>query len=197
VDAPSRGSEYLAQMNYTPSKKMDMYIRFREKDKEKNHNLPDAIDYPAPTRQLNYRYNISYKITDGVKLQNRVELIQYKNEDGNWENGYLGYQDITYRKLGSKVSVTLRYALFDTKAYDSRIYAYESDIPGSYSIPSYYYKGTRAYLMVNYDITRKIEFWVRIAQTYYSNKNIISEGSLTEIRGSAKTEVKGQLRVRF
>ncbi len=197
VNAPSYGSDYLGQLNYTPSKKMDMYFRVHAKDKFKNHNVTDLIDYIVPVRQVNYRYNIAFRITDAVKLTDRVEIVNYKNENGETENGYLVYQDITYKKLGSKLSFTARYALFDTKSYDSRIYAFETDVPGSFTIPSYYYKGSRAYLLVSYDIGRNVEIWARIAQTYYSNQNVISAGSLSEIQGNTKTEVRFQVRVRF
>ena len=197
ISAPSQGSDWLAQVNYTPSKKLDIYFRVKQKDKFTNFNVPDEIDYLVPTRQINYRFNISYTISPSFKLKNRAEYLTWDDGTGNKEEGFLIYQDLTYKKLGNPLSLTLRYALFQTDSYDSRMYTYENDIPGSYSIPSYYYHGARTYLMLNYDITRKVEIWVRWAQTYYSNKNIISEGSLTEIKGNTKTEIKAQLRIKF
>jgi len=198
VDAPSTGSEWLAQINYTPNKKFDMYARVKQKDKFTTSNVPDEIDFIVPFRQTNYRWHVSYQISPSLKLRNRIEYILLDDKSKTEkENGYLIYQDVVYKKMGSKISFAFRYALFDTKSYDARVYAYETDIPGSYSIPSYYYKGTRTYLMLNYDITRHIEVWLRWSQTYYSNKNIISEGSLSEIKGNTKSEVKAQVQVKF
>ncbi len=111
--------------------------------------------------------------------------------------GYLIYQDATYKRMGSKISFALRYALFDTKSYESRIYAYENDIPGSWSIPAYYNKGNRVYAMLSYNITRHIELWLRWSQTYYSNQSVISEGTLNEIEGHSKNEIKVQMRLKF
>jgi len=34
ANAPSNGNDYMAQLNYTPSKKVDMYFRIRERDKQ-------------------------------------------------------------------------------------------------------------------------------------------------------------------
>lgn len=198
VNAPSNGSDYVAQLNYTPSKKTDMYFRIRERNKQKNTTEADAIiDYLVPVEQINYRFNISYTILPSVKLKNRVELIDYKLDNNKTQKGYLAYQDVSYNKVGSPLSVTLRYSIFQTDSYNTRIYAYESDMPGAYSILSNYDRGSRFYIMLDYNLTRKIEIWVRYAQTYYDNKRVISEGALTEIQGNTKSEIKAQLKFKF
>lgn len=194
----SYGTDYLAQMNYTPSKKLDMYFRIRERHYQKNTSDPEAdIDYLGPVKQVNYRFNIGYSILPSVKLKNRIELVDYKLENNRTQKGYLAYQDFNYNKVGSPISVTLRYALFQTDSYDSRIYAYESEIPGVYSILANYYRGSRFYILLDYNITKRIELWVRYSQTFYDNKDVISEGSLSEIQGNTKSEIKAQLRFRL
>ncbi|HEY0031343.1 MAG TPA: helix-hairpin-helix domain-containing protein, partial [Bacteroidia bacterium] len=196
--APSYGNDYMAQFNYTPSKKVDMYVRIRQRDKQKNSNDADAlIDYLVPVKQTNYRIHISYSVLPSIKFKNRIELIDYKFNKDKTEKGYLVYQDITYNKLGKPLSITLRYALFQTDSYDARIYAYENDVPGSYSIPAYYNRGSRFYIMLDYNLTRRIELWLRYSQTFYDNQRIISEGSLTEINGNTKSEVRAQVRFKF
>ena len=196
VDAPSHGTDWLAQINFTPSKKLDMYFRVRQRDKSANYSVPNELDYLVPTQQVNYRYEISYTISRALRFRNRIEYIDW-TDGTKKEKGCLIYQDIIYKVPKTHLTLTGRYALFDTDGYDSRLYAFESEIPGSYSIPSYYYRGSRTYLMLNYEIGRNIEVWLRWAQTYYSNQNVISTGSLTEIDGNAKTEIKAQVRVRF
>jgi len=197
VNAPSFGNDYMAQFNYTPSKKIDMYLRIRSRDKQKNTSDAVVIDYLVPVKQSNYRFNISYTITPSIKLKNRIELIDYKLDNNKTQKGYLVYQDIVYSKLGKPLSVTLRYALFETDSYDARIYAYENDVPGSYSIPAYYNRGSRFYIMLDYNLTKRIELWFRYSQTVYDNKQIISEGSLTEIQGNTKSEIRAQLKFKF
>lgn len=198
VNAPSHGTDYMAQLNYTPSKKFDAYVKIRSRSKYKNTNeVVDDIDFIVPYVQTNYRINTSFSVIPSVRLKNRLEFLDYKLDDGKTQKGFLIYQDVTYNKIGSKLSVSLRYALFQTDTYDARIYAYENDMPGAYSIPAYYDRGSRFYLLLDYNITRKIEVWVRYAQTVYDNKKIISEGSLTEIQGNTKSEIKAQLRFKF
>ena len=90
------------------------------------------------------------------------------------------------------MSFSFRYALFETDSYNSRIYAYENDVLYSYSISSYYFRGSRAYLTLNYNITQKMEIWLRYEHTFYNNKDVIGSG-LTQIQGGVKSEVKAQV----
>lgn len=198
VNAPSVGNDYMAQLNYTPSKKFDAYFKIRSRSKYKNTSADiNDIDFIVPYEQTNYRINTSFTILPSVKLKNRIEMVDYKVDANKTQKGYLVYQDITYSKLGSKFSGSLRYALFQTDSYDARLYAYENDMPGAYSIPAYYYRGSRFYILLDYNVTRKIEIWLRYSQTVYDNKKIISEGSLTEINGNTKSEIKAQIRFKF
>ncbi|MGB3949201.1 MAG: helix-hairpin-helix domain-containing protein [Bacteroidia bacterium] len=195
----SYGTDYLAQINYTPSKKTDMYFRIRERNFLRTSAAEDdaIIDYLAPVQQTNYRFNISYSILPSIKLKNRIELVDYKVNTHKTEKGYMAYQDVTYNKIGTPLSVSLRYALFHTDTYDARIYAFESEIPGVYSILANYYRGSRFYILLDYNLTRKIEIWVRYSQTFYDNKTAISTGSLSEINGNTKSELKAQVRFKF
>jgi hypothetical protein len=198
VNAPSHGNDYLAQLNYTPSKKFDAYFRIRTRNKFTNTTATvNGIDYLVPYAQTNYIFNLSYTILPSVKLKNRVELVDYKTDQNKTEKGYVIYQDVTFNKMGKPLSFTLRYALFQTDTYNARIYVYENDIPGVYSIPAYYYRGSKFYLMLDYNITRNIEFWIRYSQTVYDNQKVISAGSLTEINGNTKSEIRAQLKFKF
>jgi hypothetical protein len=198
VDAPSSGYDALFQVNYTPSKTVDMYFRVRDRIRSRNITGEDAleIDYPIGQHQTNYRFDVSYKISPSFKLRNRVECVTFDQPNQARENGYVILQDIVYKPMSKPLSFSFRYALFDTDGYYSRIYAYESDVLYSFSIPAYYYKGSRSYLTLQYDVTRKIDLWFRIAQFYYSNRETTGSG-LTEIQGHHRTDFRVQMRFKF
>lgn len=194
-DAFSESRTYFIQVNYTLNKKFETYIRFRQKDKWINtRGLPDeAFDLISSLRQSNVRWNLKYRISPSLELRNRIEMVSLRDEDG-----FLATQDLIWQPLRfRRFSLTGRYALFDSKSFGSRIYIYEADIPGTYSIPSYFHKGNRIYAMVHYPISRKFEIWVRWSQTYYANRSSISPGSLSEINGNKKNDVKFQVRMSF
>ncbi len=197
VDAPSKGYEYLAQLTFSPSKTLEAYFRVRRQMKEINTNDDElTVDYLDEYSTTNYRFNITYRISPSIQLRSRVENVVYERGNDGKEKGWLMYQDITYKALKSPVSLSFRYALFDTDSYNARIYAYENDVLYAFSIPAHYYKGSRTYLTLRYNVVRGIDIWLRYAVTFYNNKSIISSGT-SEIQGSTKSEIKAQIRFRF
>lgn len=194
VDAPSNGHDMSAQLTYKHSKTALVYFKYRQKFKYLN-GTESAIKNILLTEKNNYRIHIQYAISPSVTLKNRVEFVTY-SIDGDLKNGFMIYQDITWRPKETPWALSFRYALFDTDSYDERIYAYENDVLYAYSIPSYYYRGSRAYILVKYSLGRNIDLWFRYAQTYYNNKQIIGSG-LDEIQGKLKSEIKAQIRVKF
>lgn len=92
------------------------------------------------------------------------------------------------------MSAGIRLQYFETDGYNSRIYAYENDVLYSYSIPAFFDKGFRYYFNLNYDLGKKISFWLRLAQTVYQDKGSVGSG-LDEINGNRRTELKLQARL--
>jgi len=76
------------------------------------------------------------------------------------------------------------------------VYAYENDVLYAFSFPFYADKGTRAYLLARYRLSRSIDLYARLAQTIYTNRNKSGSG-LDLIEGNARTEIKAQMRIRF
>ena len=201
VYAPSRGFDYFAQLNYTPTKTIDMYFRVRTKVKQKNTpEVVKYIDYLVNTERSNYRFNISYSLSPEWKFANRIEYIVYKEQSQSTSNGYLVYQDVKFKPQGWKLSLLARYMLFQTESYDARIYTYENDVMYANSIPSFSGKGSRFFALLNYEVSRNIEIWLRYSQTYFTNPNnfvITNSGSLDTVLGNKRSEIKAQVRISF
>ncbi len=195
VDAPSQGHEFLFQPNYKPNKQMEVYARFRQQLRQKNSRDSDGtITSIEDVLQRNYRLNFSYQVTESIQLKSRIEYMTIHRESNTPEQGMLFTQDIVFKPKTLPFDISLRYALFDTDSYDSRIYTYESNALYVFSVPSYYYQGTRAYVMVRYSFLRKFDLWVRYGGFYYTNRKSLSSGS-EEITGNRKQDVTVQLRM--
>ena len=192
VNAPSRGSDYLLQADYKISRAIKMYLRYKSETKEQELSESSAIN---EKRKDNFRFHINYKEGENWSFANRFEksLIDFEN---NRTSGYMLYQDIKYKPLFGKFSFTSRYVLFNTPDYDNRIYAYENDVLYGYSIPAYYGKGSKIYLVAKCNVIRNLDFWIRIAQTTYTDRETLKSG-WDEIKGNTMTEVKLQLRYKF
>lgn len=197
TDAPSWGSDNFLQATFTPNKKMEMYVRYRFELKKKNQtNNEGAFDYLVNETRQSLRFNAKYKISDAVTLSNRIEWCNYHIGSSKPENGFLIYQDMTYKMMRVPVSFNAGFAIFKTNSYNTRIYAYENDVLYSFSIPAYYGNGMRYYLTVRYSATRNIDFWVRFAQTQQFDTKTIGTG-LDMINANHKSEIKVQMRLKF
>lgn len=196
--APTKGSEYLAQLEFKPTRSFTSYVRYRFEDKYEGYDLGEQpTDLIGLRHRHWFRVNWQLTLNKVLSLRNRVEYLHVDLPEGNSENGWLIYQDLVFKpKWPARYQFKMRYALFDTDGYDSRIYAYEHDVLYSFSVPAYYYKGSRAYLIVGYDITKWSDITVRFAQTYYANQKT-NGSALNTIDGRTRSELKVQYRVRF
>jgi hypothetical protein len=192
VDAPTKGNDYLLQADYKINRATKMYVRYKSEIKEEQ--LPESLEISGK-RKDNFRFHINYKEGDNWAFANRLET-SFINLGNQQEMGYMLYQDVKYKPLFSKISFTSRYVLFNTPTYDSRIYAYENDVLYGYSIPAYYGKGSKIYLVAKCNIIRNLDFWLRIAHTTYTDRMVLKSG-WDEIEGNKMTEVKLQLRYKF
>ncbi len=194
---PSKGKDYLIQVDYTTSRTLSMYWRYKHEAKEISiDNEQTGIPALGIADKALLRYNIGYRLYKNWELRNRLELSSYKQQNSKKEYGYMLYQDIIYRPLTYPLSVIFRYAVFDTESYNTRIYTYENEVLNAYSVPPLYDKGTRTYILLNYQISDRLNFWLRFAQTWYANKKEIGTG-LNQINSNTKSEIKFQLRFKF
>ncbi len=197
VDAPSTGSDYLVQVNYKPNKQLEIYTRYRSESKAINVN-PNQLTLSPVIQQpkKNWRTQVSYKISSSITLRNRTELVWFDKRGLSAEQGFLCYFDFIYKPLLSRLAGSIRLQYFETDGYNSRLYAYENDVLYSFSIPVFYDKGYRYYINANYDVSKKLTFWVKWAQYVYSDRSLVGSG-LDEIKGNTKTEIKLQAMYKF
>lgn len=153
-------------------------------------------------------YLLEFGIYDAIKAGFRKVIIIIqdnhkkhlidleKNLSEKIENGVMMYQDIKFKPLFSKLSFSLRYTYFNTESYESRIYAYESDVLYGYSIPAYYGKGKKIYLLLKYNIIKNTDLWIKLSETTYNDRDVIKTG-WEEIQGNKLSELKVQLRYKF
>ena len=193
VDAPSTGRDYLLQLTYQPHKRLEFYLKYRNEQKNLNEIAPDSVVYtPRPILKHNCRMHIDYAISPIIQLKARAEIVKVGAKDDK-EEGFSVFGEGVY-KGGAKFSCNLRLHYFKTDGYNSRIYNYESDLLYHYYIPAFFDQGIRYYIRLNYDVDKTFSFWLRWAQTFYNDMEIIGSG-LDEINGNKRSELRLQLRV--
>jgi len=197
VDAPSSGYDFLAQLEYQPSSYFGFYIRYRDRQKQINtredvEGLKTLVDNP----KRNLRLNFSYSASRQIQFRSRIEFSEYQRGNEPISRGFLVYQDVAYEFKDIPLKFNFRYAFFDTDSWDSRLYAYENDVRYFFSIPAYAGRGTRVYAMVRYSFKRRVDFYLRWAQYYYTDRYEVGSGK-DLIDGNTKTEIKAQMIFKF
>jgi len=197
VNMPSQGDEFSILYENQPSRYFSFNIRFRNETKLLNLNSENELlrEVTPKTRQ-SLRLHLNYTPIRQIMLKSRVEFSSYQHDPEPKSTGYLIFQDVQWRPEKLPVKISMRYALFNTDNYDTRIYAYENDVLYRFSVPAYYYKGSRFYVLLSYELNKHFTFWLRFAQTYYSNRDVIGS-NLEEIEGNTRSDITAQLRMKF
>lgn len=191
--SPSDGSEWLLRVNYKLSRSITMFFQVREETKVRNSSTDNNLFLSQPGIKRNYWINVDYKVTSNITFKTRAQFGTYlvgKNSSG----GMILLQDITWSS--GKISISGRYALFDTDDYDNRLYVYEKDVWMAFSFPAYYGVGVRNYLLFQYSISKNMDIWLRWAHVRFTDRTTIGSGSET-IEGNIRNDVKFQMRIRL
>ncbi len=190
---PSKGWDVFTQADFIFSSNFEFYIRYKNEEKEQKFRENERY-VNLPERLQKTRFHIQYKPSENITLKTRFEHAFYKGLDK--ENGFVIFQDIQFAPEKIPINVSARLAWFNTDSYNSRIYAYENDLLYTFSIPAYYGKGFRTYLNLKYKINEKLDFWFKVANTSWNDREFISSGN-NKILGNNKTELKFQLRLKI
>lgn len=169
-------------------------VRCRYRIKQENLALPKAnenilVDVVRNQVRLEYQY----KLNEIWNIKTRAELSLFEKELDNRSEGYMIFQDMSWKGLRNKLNLNVRASYFNTRDYDSRIYSYESDVLYASSFPMYYDKGIRTYLNARYRLFKSTDIWFRYALTQYFNRENVGSG-LDLIEGNKKTDIKLQVR---
>ena len=197
VDAPTAGHELLIQPSYKPNKQLEIYARFRQQLRQKNSRDSDGTVTPIDdVLQRNYRLNLSYAVSEFFTVKSRIEYVTINRPSNAPEDGLIITQDVLFKPKNLPFDLSLRYALFDTDSYDTRIYTYENNALYVFAVPAYYYQGSRGYMLIRYSFLKRFDLWVRYGTFIYNNRKTLGSGA-EEIQGSKKSDVTVQLRIKL
>ena len=197
VDAPSKGIDFLSELQYNPNKIFQSYIRYKHEEKEKNQsgNITKLDVIVPQTRDL-IRLHLQYKVGTHFSFKSRLEHCIFNAEGIGQKSGTLIYQDFQYKPMFNPLDITCRLAMFDIEDFNARVFAVESDVLYQYSVPLYQNAGIRYYILLHYNVSKYFDIWLRYAKTTYSNVNTIGSG-LEQIQGNENSDMKVQVRWSF
>jgi hypothetical protein len=192
ADAPGKGSEVLVQYIYKPSKKWEAIVRFRNKQLELN--APGEQNDLLAQNYNQFRVQFQFKPIENWVFRTRFETVWLKRIDT--KQGYLLYLDVIYQPMEKPYSGSIRYAIFNTPDFATRIYAYERDVYYTYSVKPYFGNGRKIYLNLKWRFKRLFTFVFRIEQTLFPFQDSIGSGN-DLIAQNHRSQFKVQIRIRW
>lgn len=193
-DLPSSGFEFLGDVNYKPSRSIELYARLKQQVRQANLS---GGQLNSLTSELNrsVRFQFRYKV-NSWQFTSRMQLSTYEFSSSERNQGILMFQDVAFRPLEKSYYILARYALFNIDDFDARIYAYENDVLYSFSVPFYQNRGHRFYILTKLKLARRVDLWLRFARSTFINEDTVGSG-FSEIQGNTQSEFKAQLRIKF
>lgn len=192
TDRPSVGSEYFVQLNWQPNKQIQVYTRYRNESKSSNlsgTDLPAHLTMNRPKQ--GWRTHVAYQLSNEITFNGRVEALWFDKNSATPETGFLTFAELGYNPKTKHYGGNFRLQYFESDSYNSRLYAYESDVLYSYSIPPSFNKGYRFYINLNADISKKMTVWFRFSQSVFPGQTSIGSG-YDQINKNHHSEIKVQ-----
>ncbi len=163
IDKASYGYSTISNCDISLKKQQALSIRIRYKEKYRNENTEEQqLKQVNETRRLAYRIVYTYKLSSSILLKSMYEQAYFrtplKKDRGNFCMLELGY-----KPMSKALSFSSGYRIFNVEDYDARLYAYEADLPGAYSMPVINDQGNRFYINVRYKISKSIQLALKYA----------------------------------
>jgi len=190
VNAPSSGSDYALQATWIANSKSQVLVRFKNKLKQQNENLDEEVFPPIENRIKN---QTRVQLTSAQGFWNLKTVLDgnsiESDSNGSATVGFSVSQEINYAPSKFPFSYSVRYALFDTDQFDNRIYSYERDLPGTFSMTSFYGKGSRYSLLLKYKFSKSFNVQFKVGHTAYRDRQAIGT-ALEEVQGNQLTDIR-------
>lgn len=197
VQKPSPGYETMIQADFNAQNNLSFYIRMLTKSKTINY-LPEGSHLMHSQMQqiTSLRFQVNWILQKNFQLRNRMEYKSVNHQFSSDSKGFLMYQDIMFRFNRLPVQLYLRFLMFSTSGYASRLYCFENDLLYAYTAPAFYDEGYRSYFLLSYHAFKSLDFRLKVG--YTSIENTLSNSSENgRTSNNQKLEYKIQLRMLF
>ena len=192
----THGFDGVIQLSYSPSYELDMFIKYRYKNKHKDITPEGGKKTTLPYIQQKGRYQLNYSPINELMLKTTVDVVYNTFQQEKASKGILVGESIGYKFKKLPVQLDASMAWFHTDDYASRISMYEKSLLYTFHVPSFYGKGERYTLNVRYAWKDQLVLQAKYACTHYRDRETIGSG-LEQINGNRKSDLYFQIRLKF
>lgn len=185
IEAPSSGQELCAQAEYKAAKANTVTIKYKYKEKTEAHNAKQTLRATFNTQIGEWRVQT---IAEGNRSDVAEDSPTY---------GWILSQAISGNIKPLHLATALRYAYFQAKDYDNRIYIYEKDLPYTLSFPMHYGEGHRIAFCLTWKHSDDVQINAKVGWFIYTDgRDHIGTGMET-MEGNVSTQVKLMIKLKI
>lgn len=156
------GQDNMIIFTWKPAKPTELYLRIKSEQKSANI-LSEATMMPVGmVKSTTCRVHIEHQFSLQTSWRLRMEYSIYNNETVK-SSGMVTYSDLFWKWPRKSIQFNGRIMVFDTKDYNSRIYAFENDLAFSSSIPSFYGRGIKTYINCRIEVAKRCNLYLKYA----------------------------------
>lgn len=191
IPQPTTGNDGLLRLAYKLKKSTLIYTQVQSE--QKSRKIANSVVKESKSHRLvKFILNLDYALDKPLSFRSRVQWTKsYFTQN---EVGLLIYQDVNVNL--NRVTLSGRYAIFDTDGFLSRQYMYEKGILYSFNTPQFSGNGVRYYLVTKYTLLKGLVFRAKWSQTIYYDRSYIGSG-ISEIEGNKKSQITFQVKYDF
>jgi hypothetical protein len=197
VNAPSVGTDYSLQATWCPNSASQLQLRFKSKRKEKNADSNLQSIPPLEIEQKDQWRFQATTVSGSWSLKTVLDGNRLTRKTGKtctW--GFSASQEVSCSPKAGPFGFSLRYALFDTDDFDNRIYSYERDLPGSFSMNAFYGQGSRLSLLMRCRLTKQASLQLKAGHSFYRDRDQVGT-ALEQVEGYKLTDIRGMIAWKF
>ena len=188
VSQSSVATDYLGELTLTPSKRWTIKGRYRLHRQQLDNEKKTAL-----RRHNQHRLRLSAAYSFG-EWNFSTQADGVRTADYEIEQGYMLSERIQWKHRWWQL--WLQGSWFHTDSYNSRLYAYERQLPHQFAVPSFYGRGFHFSFVASAAIGKAWLINAKVGHTHYSDRSIIGSG-MQQINANHQTDLDLQLRFRW
>ncbi len=175
---PEVATRTSASVHYDPDTQLHFRLQGQWRTQDRRTSVTRAYGPTVPVHSLHsqhrIRIHLKYGVTERLRFSTRTAWTRVQLP-ATTETGSLLWIETDYTPL-PRLSTNMRWTLFGTDGFDSRLFAYEPDVRYGFSVPALFEHGQRAHALIRLDLTSAVHLEAKYSVTAYTNRDVIGQG---------------------
>ncbi|MFQ5707189.1 MAG: ComEA family DNA-binding protein [bacterium] len=182
---PTEGNDLFSQLEHHLDRRTTLTIRYRLKNGQDTQAAKDQLNRTreelVQRQRRQWRLQLDHALSSRVRLSSRIEYVRFRlhhyvgKKRDTKATGNLFFQEVRWQPKRN-LRISARVIFFDTDSFDSRLFEYESDLPGMVTNRALFGRGTRWYLLLKYKVLKTATFALKYSETFREDQSTIGSG---------------------